>query len=95
MASKRASGRAVFRIELKPSAVKALSGLERREQIRIGLKIDALADNPRPQGVKKLEGSNDVWRLRVGDYRILYAIEDKVLLVLVISIAHRRDVYRR
>jgi mRNA interferase RelE/StbE len=95
LASKHPRERPPFRIELKPSAVKTLAGLERRGQIRIGLKIDALAANPRPQGVRKLEGTENVWRLRVGDYRILYAIEDAILRILVIRIGHRREVYRR
>lgn len=54
----------------------------------------ALAENPRPLGVRKLEGEEDLYRLRVGDYRVLYAIRDAVLLVLVVRIADRREVYR-
>ena len=62
-------------------------------QRRIARRIDRLAEDPRADAVK-LRGTDDVWRARVGDYRVLYAIEDQRLVVLVIKIAHRRDVYR-
>ncbi|MDX2055276.1 MAG: type II toxin-antitoxin system RelE/ParE family toxin [Polyangiaceae bacterium] len=54
---------------------------------------DSLADEPRPSGAKKLVES-DYWRVRVGDYRVVYSIEDSVLVILVIRVGHRRDVYR-
>ena len=60
---------------------------------RIDLRLLVLADDPRPVGVKKLHGQ-DRYRIRVGDYRVIYQIEDEVLLVLVVEIAHRREVYR-
>ena len=53
-----------------------------------------LADNPRPRGVEKLEGRENRYRIRVGDYRVIYEIHDEVLLVLVVRIGHRREVYR-
>lgn len=56
--------------------------------------IGALEANPRPDGVRKLSGSKDSYRLRVGDYRVLYRITDNELLVLVVKVAHRKDVYR-
>ena len=56
-------------------------------------RLDELGENPRPPGSKKLAGA-DFWRTRVGDYRIVYSIEDQVLMVLVIRIGHRREVYR-
>ncbi len=56
--------------------------------------ISALATTPRPDGVTKLSGSKNSYRIRVGDYRVLYRITDKELLVLVVKVAHRRDVYR-
>jgi mRNA interferase RelE/StbE len=56
--------------------------------------VDALAENPRPLGVRKLEGEEDLYRLCIGDYRVLYAIRDAALLVLVVRIADRREVYR-
>mgnify|MGYP001580816136 FL=1 len=56
--------------------------------------MDALAATPRPKGVKKLTGTDDLYRIRVGDYRIVYQIHDDRLIVLVVRIGHRRDVYR-
>jgi mRNA interferase RelE/StbE len=63
-------------------------------QIRLGRRIDSLAENPRPQGIKKLSSEEDKYRLRVGDYRIIYQIREKSLLVLIVRIGHRSDVYR-
>jgi mRNA interferase RelE/StbE len=57
-------------------------------------KISALAENPRPVGIEKLSGSEeDFYRIRIGDYRVLYTIQDKVLLILIIKVRHRREVY--
>ncbi len=56
--------------------------------------MDGLAVNPRPKGVKKLSGLDDLYRIRVGDYRIVYQIHDDRLIVLVVRIGHRKDVYR-
>jgi mRNA interferase RelE/StbE len=58
-------------------------------------RIDALAKNPYPQGIKKIEGEDQLYRLRMGDYRILYQVKGKVLLVLIVGIGHRREIYRR
>jgi mRNA interferase RelE/StbE len=78
-----------------PRALKAryLRKIHRPDQERIREKIDALANDPRPPGVTALHGQPYL-RLRVGDYRVLYEVQDKVLLVLVIRVAHRREVYR-
>jgi len=84
-----------YRIEVKPSAARALAKLPRPAQRRIARKIDALADGPRPEGAEKLKGANDLHSIRVGDYRVIYQIRDDVLLVLVVRIGHRRDVYRQ
>ncbi len=62
--------------------------------VRIETKIDGLARDPRPRGVKKLAGEEELYRLRVGDYRIIYQVRDRVLVVLVVNVGHRRDVYR-
>ncbi len=61
----------------------------------LALKIDALARNPRPGGTKKLVGEQNGWRLRVGDYRMLYEIRDSDRRILIVAIGHRREVYRR
>ena len=64
-------------------------------QKRIVRTIDALATEPRPEGVRKLGGEKDLYRIRVGDFRVLYRVEDRVLIILVIAIGNRRDVYRK
>ncbi|MDI6774895.1 MAG: type II toxin-antitoxin system RelE/ParE family toxin [Verrucomicrobiota bacterium] len=61
---------------------------------RVIRKLDALEENPRPFGVEKLAGPEDLYRVRVGDWRIVYAIRDRELVVIVIRIGHRREVYR-
>ena len=83
-----------YRIEFKPSAAKEFSQLPKNIQKRITAKVNTLADNPRPRGVEKLEGRENRYRIRVGDYRVIYEIHDEVLLVLVVRIGHRREVYR-
>ncbi|MEX2316276.1 MAG: type II toxin-antitoxin system RelE/ParE family toxin [Pirellulales bacterium] len=84
-----------YRVELIPAAVRQMSKLPRRDQQRIRDAIDELSQNPRPQGAKKLTGLKNVWRVRAGDYRVLYEIHDDRLVVLVIRVAHRKDVYRK
>jgi mRNA interferase RelE/StbE len=86
---------ATYRIELKPAAVRGLRKLPQDIQQRVARKIEALARNPRPAGVEKLKGLPDLYRLRVGDYRFLYQIQDKILLVLVVQIGHRREIYEK
>ena len=85
---------AKYRVEITPSAQRELSKLPKNVQKRVDERIQALAENPRPPGSKKLEGEDGFHRIRVGDYRIVYQIKDKLLLVLVIRIGHRREVYR-
>jgi mRNA interferase RelE/StbE len=63
-------------------------------QQRIAGKINDLVQEPRPMGVEKLEGEDDLYRVRVGDYRVVFTISDERLIVLVVRIAHRKDVYR-
>lgn len=84
----------VYRVEFKPSAARALRKLEADSQRRVIARVEMLAENPRPPGVEKLEGMRDLYRIRVSDYRIIYRVADKVLLVLVVRVGHRRDVYR-
>lgn len=83
----------MYAIEFLPSAAKALAKLDRAVQHRIGRRIDGLAMDSRADAVK-LRGADDIWRARVGDYRILYSIEDARLVVLIIKVGHRREVYR-
>ena len=83
-----------YTVTIKSSARRALSKLPNDAAERIARAIDELESNPRPHGVKKLAGHENLWRVRVGDYRIVYTIEDNRLLVLVVKIGNRGDVYR-
>jgi mRNA interferase RelE/StbE len=83
-----------YRIEFAPAATRQFKKLPREVQVRISRRIDTLAERPRPDGVKKLEGEGCLYRVRIGDYRIIYSIEDKLLLVLVLTLDKRADVYR-
>ena len=83
----------MYAVEFLPSAARALAKLDRAVQRRISRRIDRLATDPR-SGAVKLRGADDVWRARVGDYRILYVIEDQRLVVVVVRVAHRREAYR-
>jgi mRNA interferase RelE/StbE len=85
---------ASYRIEFRRSVERDLRRIERDRIPGILAAMEALKEDPRPNGVKKLRGTQATWRLRVGDYRIIYEIEDDLLRVLVVRIAHRRDVYR-
>lgn len=83
-----------YRIELRPAAVKALRKIEPKDARRIQAAIALLAQDPRPPGAKALHGRPGL-RVRVGDYRIVYSVHDDVLLVVVVTLGHRRDVYSR
>ena len=84
---------ASYRLLVKPSAVKEIEALPRQDRPRIVTKISSLARDPRPPGCEKLSG-RDQYRLRHGDYRILYEIQDLDLVVVVVKVGHRREVYR-
>ncbi|MEU5155525.1 type II toxin-antitoxin system RelE/ParE family toxin [Glycomyces sp. NPDC021274] len=83
-----------YRLVISEAADKQLQQLDKPVRRRIILALAKLEDDPRPDGVKKLKGSADRWRIRVGDWRIVYRIEDGELLVLVIAVGHRSKVYR-
>ncbi|MGH7880541.1 MAG: type II toxin-antitoxin system RelE family toxin [Candidatus Binataceae bacterium] len=76
------------------SARKELQALDRSVAGRILKRIDALTRQPRPSGCKKLEGTENLWRIRVGDWRVVYAVDDARSLVEVSVLRHRREVYR-
>lgn len=84
----------MYAVKLLPSAARELAGLERPMQRRVARRLDRLAEEPRGGGAVKLRGADDVWRVRVGAYRLLYRIDDDRLEVLVIRIAHRSQAYR-
>ena len=83
-----------YRIEFRPAAVRELAKLETSTRRRIAATLESLGDNPRPPGVEKLKGHEHRSRVRRGDYRIIYEIADQVLIILVLRIGHRRQVYR-
>ncbi len=82
-----------YKIEIKRSAGKELAGIASKDQKRIIARIRSLADDPRPPGSKKLCGE-EKYRIRHGDYRILYEIHEELVTVMVVRVAHRKDVYR-
>ena len=82
-----------YAVEIKPSARKELDALPDHVLSRVIRKIQSLSDNPRPAGCKKLKGYKDLWRIRIGDWRVVYIIDDAVRVVSVTRVAHRREVY--
>ncbi len=84
-----------YEIGFKLSALKELRKLDEVARKLIISEIEVLADNPRPDGCKKLKGEVNLYRIRVfSNYRVVYEIQDRVLVVTVVKVAHRRDVYR-
>ncbi len=84
---------ASYKVFIKPSAFKELEQIPLKDRRRLARRIEALAEEPRPSGCEKLS-SQERYRIRQGDYRVVYGIDDDKLIVLVVRIAHRRDVYR-
>ncbi len=83
-----------YSIRILPAAQRQLAKLDPPLRGAIAAAIDALAENPRPPGVKKLSGKENLWRIRVADYRILYQIFDKQMVIIIVAIGHRIDIYR-
>jgi len=83
-----------YRVEIKRPAHKVLLALPQTNRSRIAEAIESLANDPRRPGTRKLTGSERLYRLRVGEYRIIYEIQDEHLIVVVIKVGHRREVYR-
>jgi len=80
-----------YQIELRPAAVRALKRIDHQDRDRIRGAISLLGENPRPPGAKALKG-RPVLRVRVGDYRIIYTVDNDILIVTVITLGHRREV---
>jgi mRNA interferase RelE/StbE len=85
----------LYQVRITIAAQKQLDSFPARDQTRIREAIDGLATEPRPPGCKKLKGSANTWRIRVGNYRVLYEVHDNQLLVLVVEIGHRKDITGR
>ncbi len=83
-----------YRIEVKRSAAKSLQKIPKADQKRIAYKIDTLAQNQPNPDTTKMKGNNPFHKIRVGDYRIIYEIQEEVLIILIVKIGHRKDVYK-
>ncbi len=83
-----------YAIQWGNAARKQADGLPTAAASKVVAAVGKLAATPRPAGCTKLAGGEDLWRIRVGDYRIVYAVRDRALVVLVVRVAHRREVYR-
>jgi len=84
-----------YSVGLRASAEKQLAALDKPVRERVAAAIDALAETPRPSGAIAMQGAAGLLRIRVGSYRVVYAVSDRELIVLVIDIGHRREIYRR
>ena len=84
----------MYRITFKRSAQKELADISKPYNQNIVTAIDKLAEDPRPDGVKKLKGEDNAYRIRVGDYRVIYTIEDVIKIVEIQRIRHRKDAYK-
>jgi mRNA interferase RelE/StbE len=83
-----------YRLDFTTAAIRDLKRLPKDIRADVAAAIDGLTDDPRPAGFDKIEGSDDVYRIRRGDYRLLYQINDDALTVLVVRARHRREVYK-
>jgi len=86
---------ASFKVVLKPSLEKDLRSLPKSIIVRVMKQIDEIANDPLPRKAIKLEGGNDLYRVRVGDYRVIYGVDQSAKLATIHYVRHRRDVYRR
>ena len=84
-----------YEIRFKSSAWRAFRKPRGEEKGRLVAAIWGLADNPRPRGCRKLVGKRDLYRIRTGNWRVIYEVQEKTLVVLIIKLGHRREVYRR
>lgn len=82
-----------YKLLIRPSAAKELEDLPKKDRLRVARRIQSLAENPRPIGCEKLSGE-DKYRVRQGNIRIVYEVSDQGRVVIVVKIAHRKDVYR-
>ena len=83
-----------YSIEFLKTAKKEIAKLPKDIQQKVSARIADLASNPRPEGCKKLVGAESLYRIREGDYRIIYRVKDQILTIVVIRVGHRREVYR-
>jgi len=85
---------ASYSVELTRTAEKQLRRFSKRDRNRLVEAIHGLADRPRPHGARKLQGYDDVYRIRVGQYRVVYEVFDDRVIVIVLKVGHRKDIYK-
>ena len=85
---------AKYKIVVSATAERQLKKIRREDTIRILRSISLLADEPRPCGCRKLSGYDDIYRIRIGNYRVIYEIDGKRIIIIILKIGHRREVYR-
>lgn len=83
-----------YAVSFRRSAEKDMRKLDAKTQTRVFKAIEPLAVEPRPDGCRKLQGSDNAYRIRVGDYRVVYTVDDEIRIVAIERVGHRRDVYR-
>jgi mRNA interferase RelE/StbE len=83
-----------YKVEITPAAQRIIKKLPKNIQRKLIEIIELLAEDPRPVGVVKLSTTGDLYRVRTGDYRIIYEIQDQILLIVITKVGHRRDVYK-
>ncbi len=83
-----------YEVEITPAAKRQIKKLTKSIQQLIVERLEELVENPRPPGVFKMEGEENLYRVRVGDYRIIYQVQDRMLLIVVVKVGHRGNVYR-
>lgn len=83
-----------YKIEFTRAADKQLEDISKAEVLKLSKRIEKLASNPFPQGYEKLKGFDEIYRVRQGDYRILYSVFEERLIILILKIGHRKEVYR-
>ena len=84
-----------YKIEISASAEKYIKKIPKKDLAKVIKAIQILGINPYPEGCRKLQGHEDVYRVRQGNYRIIYEVEDKKLIILVLKIGHRKDIYKK
>lgn len=85
---------ASYKLLIKPSAAKEIESVPKKDRIRIIKRIQDLSSDPRPPGCEKLSGHDDKYRVRQGTYRIVYSVSDASLVVCVVKVGHRKEIYR-
>lgn len=84
-----------YSVEIRPAAQRQIKKLPREVQAKVLTRLTALAEDPKPSGAEALQGPQDLYRVRVGQYRVLYEVQEQVLMVLVVRVGHRREVYQQ